>query len=64
MGAGADDAGEAVRRTGFDFEYVLAQDRERYPELVALAARMFNEFDYQVSAALASKTSPDQPGLL
>ena len=25
---------------------------------------MFNEFDYQVSAALAPKTSPDQPGLL
>lgn len=48
----------------FDFEYVLAQDRERYPEFVSLAARMFNEFDYQVSAALAPKTSPDQPGLL
>lgn len=48
----------------FDFEYVLAEDRERYPEFVALAARIFNVFGYPVSAALAPKTSSDQPGIL
>ena len=48
----------------FDFEYVLAEDRERYPEFVALAARIFNVFGYPVSAALAPKTSSDQTGIL
>ena len=63
------ELGQAMQERGFggldfDFEYVLAEDRERYPELVALAARIFNTFGYPVSAALAPKTSSEQPGIL
>ena len=47
-----------------DFEYVLAEDRAGYAEFVAKAADVLNLFDYQVTAALAPKTSADQPGLL
>ena len=47
-----------------DFEYVPAGDRERFAEFVRLCAGVFGALGIFVSAALAPKTSDDQPGLL
>ena len=47
-----------------DFEYVPAGDRERFAEFVRLCAGVFRALGIFVSAALAPKTSDDQPGLL
>ena len=47
-----------------DFEYVPAGDREKIAEFIRLCARVFGAFGIFVSAALAPKTSDDQPGLL
>ncbi len=47
-----------------DFEYVAAADRDAFTEFVARAARLLNQFEYEVSVALAPKTSDGQPGLL
>ncbi|MGN0372019.1 MAG: glycosyl hydrolase family 18 protein [Enterocloster sp.] len=47
-----------------DFEYVEAEDREGFAAFVKLAADVLNRFGYQVTVALAPKTSADQPGLL
>ncbi len=48
----------------FDFEYILAEDRDAYTEFVGRAARLLNQFEYQVSVALVPKVSDSQPGLL
>ncbi|MFV0517845.1 MAG: glycosyl hydrolase family 18 protein [Aminipila sp.] len=48
----------------FDFEYVPAQNRDQYTELVAKAAELFNKEGYLVTVALAPKTSANQQGLL
>lgn len=47
-----------------DFEYVLAEDRIAYAQFTARMTAVMNQFGYQVSVALAPKTSRDQPGLL
>lgn len=60
---------ETVERKGYqgvdvDFEYIKAEDRDAFTSFVAeLTARM-NGQGYQVTVALAPKTSSDQPGLL
>lgn len=48
----------------FDFEYVLAEDRVAYAEFVSRVRQVMNLFGYQVSVALAPKTSGEQEGLL
>lgn len=48
----------------FDFEYVLAEDREAYAEFVSRVRQIMNLFGYEVSVALAPKTSGEQAGLL
>jgi len=47
-----------------DFEYVKAEDKELYTEFVSNITRFMHTYGYQVSVALAPKTSADQPGLL
>lgn len=48
----------------FDFEYVYAEDRELYVELVRETAQLLRPLGRTVTAALAPKTSASQPGLL
>lgn len=48
----------------FDFEYVLAENRDQYTELVRQARIRMNEAGYLVTVTLAPKTSADQKGLL
>ncbi len=47
-----------------DFEYVLAEDRERFADFVRKVRQVMNLFGYPVTAALAPKTSAAQRGLL
>lgn len=47
-----------------DFEYILAEDRDRFTTFVARLTDTLNQYGYEVSVALAPKTSTDQPGLL
>lgn len=47
-----------------DFEYILADDRLAYAAFVRRTTEIMNQFGYQVTLALAPKTSADQPGLL
>ena len=47
-----------------DFEYIFSEDREIFASFVADMTRTLNEFGYQVSVALAPKTSANQKGLL
>lgn len=47
-----------------DFEYILASDRIPFADFVADAKSYLAPYGYQVSVALAPKTSDDQPGLL
>ncbi len=47
-----------------DFEYIMAQDRDLFTDFVAQMTNELNVYGYQVSVALAPKTSADQPGLL
>lgn len=47
-----------------DFEYIPAEDRFRFAAFVELVSRVFGAFGYQVSVALAPKTSAGQQGLL
>ncbi|QAT42169.1 glycosyl hydrolase family 18 protein [Aminipila luticellarii] len=48
----------------FDFEYVPAQNRDQYTELVSRATEMFSPEGFLVTVALAPKTSAGQQGLL
>ncbi|MDR2024640.1 MAG: LysM peptidoglycan-binding domain-containing protein [Hungatella sp.] len=48
----------------FDFEYIMADDREAYADLVRRTTQIMNQFGYQVTVALAPKTSATQAGLL
>ncbi|SUY94594.1 glycoside hydrolase [Lacrimispora sphenoides] len=48
----------------FDFEYIMADDRVAYADFVRLTTQIMNRFGYQVTVALAPKTSATQPGLL
>lgn len=47
-----------------DFEYVRAEDGEGFAAFVSLARQVMNLFGYEVSVALAPKTSADQRGVL
>lgn len=47
-----------------DFEYIMADDRQAYADFVKRITQIMNQFGYQVSVALAPKTSADQSGLL
>lgn len=47
-----------------DFEYIMAEDGAGFAEFVRKTTQIMNQFGYQVSVALAPKTSADQPGLL
>lgn len=47
-----------------DFEYILAEDRDRFTEFVAELRTSMNQVGKFVSVALAPKTSADQKGLL
>lgn len=47
-----------------DFEYILAEDRERYVEFIKRLRERFSPEGYLVSVCLAPKISADQPGLL
>lgn len=60
---------QTVEEKGFagvdvDFEYILPEDRVGYAEFVGRLRERMNVEGYQVSVALAPKTSADQPGLL
>lgn len=63
------ELGRAMQERGFlglniDFEYVLAEDRQGFVDFVRKTREVMNLFDYEVSVALAPKTSADQKGLL
>ena len=47
-----------------DFEYIKAEDRDAFTTWVAKLTQRMNENGFEVSVALAPKTSDDQPGLL
>lgn len=47
-----------------DFEYIMAEDRDLFTDFVSQLTSELNVYGYQVSVALAPKTSADQPGLL
>lgn len=47
-----------------DFEYIKAEDRNAFTAFVGEAAERMHELGFQVSVALAPKTSADQRGLL
>lgn len=48
----------------FDFEYIMADDRLAYADFVKRTTQILNQFGYQVTVALAPKTSAEQSGLL
>lgn len=47
-----------------DFEYIMAEDRQAYADFVKRTTQIMNQFGYQVTVALAPKTSSEQMGLL
>ncbi|RKI22215.1 LysM peptidoglycan-binding domain-containing protein [bacterium 1xD8-6] len=55
---------KGYRGVDVDFEYILAEDRDAFTTFVADLTRIMNENGYEVSVALAPKTSATQPGLL
>ena len=57
-------AEKGYRGLDIDFEYIKAEDRDGFTAFVAEATERMNALGYQVSVALAPKTSANQPGLL
>lgn len=60
---------ETLENKGFggvdiDFEFILAEDRDTFTGFVAKVSENLNRYGYEVSVALAPKTSADQKGLL
>ncbi len=47
-----------------DFEYIMNEDRLPYADFVTRANQILSQFGYQVTVALAPKTSAQQSGLL
>lgn len=63
------ELGLTMQERGFlgldiDFEYVLAEDRVGFAKFVQKTREVMNLFAYDVTVALAPKTSSDQKGLL
>lgn len=48
----------------FDFEYIFADDAQGYVDFIRRATAYLNPLGFFVVTSLASKTSPDMPGLL
>lgn len=64
-----DNMEETLRAKGYrgldvDFEYVFPQDADNYAAFLGKLTQRFNPLGYPVIAALAPKTSPNQPGAL
>ena len=64
-----DNLVDTVLEKGFmgvdlDFEYILPEDRQPYVEFVRKVREAINATGYEVSVALAPKTSADQRGTL
>ncbi len=57
-------ADRGYRGLDVDFEFVFSQDAQAYADFIGSLARRLNPLGYPVIAALAPKTSADQPGLL
>ena len=57
-------AQRGYRGLDVDFEFVFADDALRYAQFIGNLAQRLNPLGYPVIAALAPKTSADQPGLL
>ena len=55
---------KGYRGVDIDFEYVQAADREGFAAFVGKVRSVMSLFGYQVTVALAPKTSADQAGLL
>lgn len=55
---------KGYRGVDVDFEYILAEDRDAFTTFVAELREVMNENGYEVSVALAPKTSATQRGLL
>lgn len=60
---------DAVLKLGYegvniDFEFILAEDRDRFTQFVAEVTYAVNEIGYGVTVDLAPKTSSSQSGLL
>lgn len=55
---------KGYRGVDIDFEYILAQDRERFTGFVWKVAEAMRANGFHTSVALAPKTSADQEGLL
>lgn len=55
---------KGYRGVDIDFEYILKEDRDAFTQFVQEVTDTLNEYGYQVSVALAPKTSDNQPGLL
>lgn len=55
---------KSFRGVDVDFEYILAEDRDRFTAFVAELRNRMNQEGYVVSVALAPKTSAEQQGLL
>ena len=60
---------EVMRDKGYyganiDFEYVYAEDRDKFSEFVRKSAERMNAAGFVLTAALVPKTSADQAGLL
>lgn len=56
--------GKGLFGVDFDFEYVFAENRDQYTDLVRRTRIKLNEEGYLVTVTLAPKTSADQKGLL
>lgn len=55
---------KGYRGLDIDFEFIKAQDRNLFTEFVRVCTEQMHAQGYQVSVALAPKTSADQRGLL
>lgn len=60
---------EVMQQKGYggldiDFEYILPEDKDRFSAFVEKISERMRSQGYQISIALAPKTSADQPGLL
>lgn len=55
---------QGYQGVNIDFEFILAEDRDRFTEFVRDVTFAVNELGYEVTVDLAPKTSADQPGVL